>query len=244
MSARTGGHLAVAGPVLTLAVMVWLHVAFPGAVSPMNGLISDYAWVDTAGPLFTLGVLSLATGTAGLTYALARVEPSRSAAARVLLAGVSVALVTATLFPTDPAPEVSSVSGEIHRWSAALVFTGLPGAGWILARQTSELSSWRRASRAINVVSAVSVLALVSFLLSHPGSPVGDLFGGPAFYGLVERGLVLAQIVLILTMASGAVASAAMASGVAPGSRLRGATEPEAGTGPFTPLAGRDRIGR
>ncbi|GLX02814.1 DUF998 domain-containing protein [Microtetraspora sp. NBRC 16547] len=200
---RTGGRIAVAGPILTLSVMIWLHVAFPGTVDPMNGVISDYASVDTAGPLFALGVLSLAAGTAGLTYALARIEPARSAAARVLLAGVSVALALTALFPTDPSLGVGSATGEIHRWSTALVFTGLPCAGWILARQTRTLPGWRPIGRVLNGLSLTSVAILVVFLLTHPGSPAATLTG-VGFYGLVERMLIVSEVVLVLAMAAGA----------------------------------------
>ncbi|MCC5574967.1 DUF998 domain-containing protein [Microtetraspora sp. AC03309] len=200
----TGRRIAVAGPILTLSVMIWLHVAFPGTVDPMDAVISDYAWVDGAGPLFALGVLSLGAGTAGVTYVLAKVEPARSAAARVLLAGITVALALTALFPTDPSMGVSSATGEIHRWSTALVFTGLPCAGWILARQTRALPGWRNIGRVLTAASMVSVLILVVFLLNHPGSPVATLTGGAAFYGLVERFLVISEVVLVLAMAAGA----------------------------------------
>jgi hypothetical protein len=193
--------LTVAGPTLSLAVMTCLHVAFAGAVSPTSGLISDYALVARARPLFTLGVLSLAAGSVAVAYRLAQVEPWRSAAARVLLLTASVALVLTALFSTDRTPGVSSPGGEIHQWSAAVVFTSLPGAGWILARQTRELPGWGRARRRIRLISAVAVLALAAFLLCHPGSPVAELVGGPGFYGLLERLLVLAEIVLVLAMA-------------------------------------------
>ncbi|WP_248966255.1 DUF998 domain-containing protein [Sphaerisporangium perillae] len=193
--------LAVAGPTLTLAVMSYLQVGFAGAVSPTHGLISDYAWLAGAGPLFALGVLSLAAGSIAVAYGLAQVERSRSVAARALLMAASAALVLTALFPTDRMPGMRSLGGDIHRWSVAVVFTGLPGAGWILARQTRELPGWRRVRRRIRLISVVSVLALAAFLLCHPGSPVAELIGGPGFYGLLERLVVLVEIVLVLAMA-------------------------------------------
>jgi hypothetical protein len=194
-------RLAVAGPTLTLVVMAFLHVAFAGAVSPTHGLISDYAWLAGAGPLFTLGVLSLAAGSIAVAYGLAQVERSRSAAARALLMAASAALVLTALFPTDRTPGMSSLGGDIHRWSVAVVFTGLPGAGWILARRTRDVAGWRRATRRIQLISTVSVLTLIAYLLSHPSSPVAQLVGGPGFYGLLERLLVLVETVLVLAMA-------------------------------------------
>jgi hypothetical protein len=181
--------------------MFCLHVAFAGAVSPTHGLISDYAWPARTRTLFLLGVLSLAAGSIAVAYGLAHVEPSRSAAARVLLGAASAGLVLTAIFPTDRTPSLSSLDGEIHQWSVAVVFTGLPGAGWILAHQTWELPGWQRATRRIRLLSTVSALTLAAFLLCHPGSPVAELVGGPGFYGLLERLLVLAEIGLVLAMA-------------------------------------------
>ncbi|WP_067124570.1 DUF998 domain-containing protein [Microtetraspora malaysiensis] len=192
----TGGRIAVAGPILALSVMIWLHVAYPGAVDPLVAPVAGYAWVKGAGPLLALGVLSLTAGIAGLVSALARVEPARSAAARVLLTGVAVALTLAALWPVD--------ASEIHRWSIALVFTGLPCAAWILARQTRALPGWRTAGRVLDAVSLGSVLALAAYLLGRPGSPVAETIGGAAFYGLAERALVISDVVLVLAMAAAA----------------------------------------
>ncbi|WP_084518016.1 DUF998 domain-containing protein [Microtetraspora niveoalba] len=199
----TGGRIAVAGPILALSVMIWLHVAYAGVVDPMTGLVDGYAGVDGAGPLLALGVLSLAAGTAGLTRALARVEPARSAAARVLLAGVSVALVLTAVFPGADGPS----AGEIGRWSTALVFTGLPCAAWILARQTRTLPGWRTAGRVLNALSLASVLVLAAFLIGGPGSPAVALTGVAPFSGLAERALVLSEVVLVLAMAAAATRS-------------------------------------
>ncbi|WP_214105947.1 DUF998 domain-containing protein [Acrocarpospora catenulata] len=187
-------RLAMVGPGLALAVMGVLHLAFPGVVDPLSGLLSDYALGDRTGALFLLGMLALAAGSCAAAYTLAQWDPIRSAAARVLLLVASAGLVLSALFPTDPAPDVSSLSGEIHRWSTALVFTAIPGAGWILARQS------RRPLPLVRALSLASVMILASFLLSHPGSPVAELLGGPAFYGLLERALVVAEIALLIVM--------------------------------------------
>ncbi|HEX8006698.1 MAG TPA: DUF998 domain-containing protein [Trebonia sp.] len=187
--------LAVAGPSVALVAMLALHLVFPGQVDPLNGLLSDYALGEATGALFLLGMLALAAGACAAAYQLAAVDPVRSAAARVLLVMASAGLVLSAMFPTDPEPLVNSMSGEIHRWSTALVFTAIPGAGWILARQS------RQPLPVVRALALGSVAVLAAYLLSHPGSPVAELIGGPGFYGLLERLLVVLEIVLLITIA-------------------------------------------
>ncbi|GAA1014512.1 hypothetical protein Aple_047750 [Acrocarpospora pleiomorpha] len=187
--------LAVAGPSVALVLMVALHLLYPGVVDPMQGLLSDYALSEATGALFLLGMMALAAGACAAAYQLAEVDPIRSAAARVLLVMASAGLVLGAIFPTDAAPVVESLAGEIHRWSTALVFTALPGAGWILARQS------RTPLPVVRALALTSVAVLASFLLSHPGSPMAELIGGPEFYGLLERLLVVLEIVLLIVIA-------------------------------------------
>ncbi|GIH27515.1 hypothetical protein Aph01nite_58250 [Acrocarpospora phusangensis] len=189
-------RLAVAGPSVALAVMLLLHLLFPGVVDPLNGLLSDYALGEGTAALFVLGMLALAAGACAAAYHLATVDPVRSAAARVLLVMASAGLVLSAVFPTDAAPVVNTLSGEIHRWSTALVFTALPGAGWILARQS------RRPLPGVRALSLASVVTLAAYLLSHPGSPVAELIGGTAFYGLLERLVVVLEIVLLISISA------------------------------------------
>ncbi|GAA0428511.1 hypothetical protein Acor_71290 [Acrocarpospora corrugata] len=189
-------RLAIAGPSVALVMMGALHLVFPGVVDPLRGLLSDYALGEGTGALFLLGMLALAGGACAAAYQLAAVDPVRSAAARVLLVMASAGLVLSAVFPTDAAPTLDSLSGEIHRWATALVFTAIPGAGWILARQSRQPLPLVRAL----ALSSVAVLAF--FLLSHPGSPVAELIGGPGFYGLLERLLVVLEIVLLIAIAA------------------------------------------
>ncbi|MFB9878317.1 DUF998 domain-containing protein [Planobispora siamensis] len=188
--------LAMGGAVLALVAMVYAHLAAGGAVDPMNELISDYALLDGTAWALVLGTLALASGCLWTAYGLTGTDPAGSAAARVLLVAGALGLLLTASFPTDAAPDVVSITGEIHRWSAAVVFTALPCAGWMLARRSRDT--------ALLTVSAASVVLLAAFLAAHPGSLTADLIGGAAYYGLVERLLMLAEIALVLLAARGA----------------------------------------
>ncbi|GAA3114788.1 hypothetical protein GCM10010466_02270 [Planomonospora alba] len=186
-------RLGRAGAVLAAAATAYAHLAAGGAVDPMSGLVSDYALVDATAWALVGGTLALASGCLWTAYGLARTDPLRSAAARVLLLAGALGLLLTAAFPTDPAPGVVSVAGEIHRWSAAVVFTALPGAGWLLGRRYGDA--------VLRAVSAASAALLAAFLAAHPGSPFADLVGGPDYYGLVERLLLAAEMALVFLAA-------------------------------------------
>ncbi|MFI6793558.1 DUF998 domain-containing protein [Nonomuraea sp. NPDC050383] len=200
--ATLGG--AVAATVAAAGALGYTEVALPA-----QPLISDYALVPGGTIPVLGGMLALAVACVFLAYGLAQREPSRSAAARVLLVAAAGGLMLGAVFPTDPAAsEISSMAGEIHRWASAVVFTALPVAGWTLARDASAprrrsgphgsgASRWN----AVRAVSVTSALVLAAFLAAHPASFLSPLIGGDAYYGLLERGLVVSEIALVALMA-------------------------------------------
>ena len=114
----------------------------------------------------------------------------------MLLLAAAPGLMLSAVFPTDPAPGVGSIGGEIHRWSAAVVFTTLPWpAGCSAAAPANRAAVGRQR--------VLSVVFLAGFLAAHPASFTSDLIGGAAYYGLLERALVLAEITLIFLAARG-----------------------------------------
>ncbi len=183
----------VAGALLALGATVYAHVAAGGRVDPMKTLISDYALFDVSSWAMICGTIALAMGSMWVAYGLARVDPARSAAARVLFLAGALGLLLTAAFTTDAAPDVTSAGGEIHRWSAAVVFTALPCAGWMLGR--------RFRSPALPAVSALAVASLAVFLAAHPGSLVSALIDGPDYYGLVQRLLVLSDAAVVFLAA-------------------------------------------
>ncbi|MFF4410896.1 DUF998 domain-containing protein [Streptosporangium sp. NPDC001559] len=184
----------VAAALLAVAATLYAHVA-AGQVDPMTTLISDYALLGASAPAMVLGTIALAVGSVWVSYGLARVDPARSAAARVLFLAGAVGLLLTAAFTTDTASGAVSAGGEIHRWSAAVVFTALPCAGWLLGR--------RFRNPLLSVVSVLSVVLLAAFLAAHPGSLVSSLIEGPGYYGLLQRLLVLSDALVVLLAALG-----------------------------------------
>ncbi|MEV4570877.1 DUF998 domain-containing protein [Nonomuraea sp. NPDC049419] len=193
---------------MTLKQTFWstvlLTVASAGALAyaqvalPSQVLLSDYALVSGGLLPVLVGMLALAGACLGLAYGLAASDPARTAATRVLLLAGAAGLMMSAIFPTDPGTsQVGSLSGEIHRWSAAVVFTSLPVAGWTLARGRGGTPRWN-AVRAMAMASGVS---LAVYLAAHPASFTSPLIGGAAYYGLLERAVVLAEMGLLVAMA-------------------------------------------
>jgi hypothetical protein len=193
MSNRGIEAVAVAGALTAASALGYAQFALPE-----QALLSDYALVPGGMVPVLIGMMALAGACMSLAYGLAAREPARSAAARVLLLAATAGLMLSAVFPTDPGMEAAkSLPGEIHRWSSAIVFTALPVAGWALARGRAALPKWNRV-RALSVTAGV---ALAAYLAAHPASITSPLIGGGAYYGLLERGVVLADIALIVCMA-------------------------------------------
>ncbi|MBN6056246.1 DUF998 domain-containing protein, partial [Nonomuraea sp. RK-328] len=215
-AAAPGG--AVAGAV-TCALAAAGTLVYTEVALPAQPLLSDYALVPGGTIPVLGGMLALAGACVFLAYGLAARVPSRSAAARVLLVAAAGGLMLSAVFPTDPsAAELSSMAGEIHRWASAVVFTALPVAGWVLARDASAPLRHPQSSgsprghvvprpsgsprwNVVRAVSVTSALALAAFLAAHPASFLSSLIGGDAYYGLLERALALSEIALVVLMA-------------------------------------------
>ncbi|MEW9555191.1 DUF998 domain-containing protein [Nonomuraea sp. NPDC050783] len=193
----------VAGTLASAAALAYAELALPA-----QPLLSDYALVPGGLVPVLAGMLALAGACLTLAYGLASAEPARTAATRVLLLAGAAGLMMSAIFPTDPGTaQLGTLSGEIHRWSAAVVFTSLPVAGWTLARGRGAAARWN----AVRALSVAAALTLAAYLAAHPASVTSPLIGGAAYYGLLERAVVLAEMVLLAVMAL-ATATAARGS--------------------------------
>lgn len=165
---------------------------------PAQPLLSHYAVVPGGLPPTLLGMLALAVACVSLAYGLATADPRATAATRVLLLAAAAGLMLSALFPTDPpGTELKSLAGEIHRWSAAVVFTTLPVAGWTLARGRARMAGWT----AVRALAVTAALVLALYLAAHPVSFTSAWIGGAGYYGLLERALVVAEMALLVAMA-------------------------------------------
>jgi uncharacterized protein DUF998 len=183
----------VIGTAVSACALAYAQVALPAQV-----LLSDYALLSGGVVPVLIGMLALAGACLCLAYGLAATDPLRTAATRVLLLAGAAGLMMSAIFPTDPGTsQVGTLSGEIHRWSAAVVFTSLPVAGWVLARGRAATPRWN----AVRAMSVASGLTLAVYLAAHPATLTSTLINGGAYYGLMERGVVLAEMVLLMAMA-------------------------------------------
>ncbi|PZG13528.1 DUF998 domain-containing protein [Nonomuraea aridisoli] len=193
MTPRGCARLSVAATVTAAGALAYAETALPAQV-----LLSHYALVPGGLAPVIAGMLALAGACVWLAYGLAVTDPVRTAATRVLLLAGAAGLVLSAIFPTDPSgSHLDTVSGEIHRWAAAVVFTSLPVAGWMLARGRTGTPGWN-AVRALSVAAGVT---LAVYLAAHPASFTSSFVNGGAYYGLLERAVVVADMALIVAMA-------------------------------------------
>jgi Protein of unknown function (DUF998) len=182
--------LAVAGLVLSLFPIVYLHVASVGELSPISHTISDYIFVANGTGLLATTALSLAAASVALLLALfARGLPRRGPVAWLIglwAAGLAVAAV----FPTDPTGTPTSFSGAVHRYAGAVMFVSLPLAGWLISRRFISSTPVRRFSVAAGITS-------LAFMLSH----VSLVHENAVLLGLFERVLFALLYGLLFTLA-------------------------------------------
>ncbi|MEU7900810.1 DUF998 domain-containing protein [Nonomuraea sp. NPDC049152] len=180
---------------LVAALVCLAALAYAHLVLPPQPLVSDYALVPGGMPLVVVGMLALASGCVFLAYGLAVRDPARTAATRMLLIAAAGGLMLSAVFPTDPGM-AKSVSGEVHRWASAVVFTSLPVAGWTLARGRAALPRWNL----VRSLAMTSVVALAVYLAAHPATLTSALIGGESYYGLLERAVIVAEVALVVMM--------------------------------------------
>ncbi|MEU5695986.1 DUF998 domain-containing protein [Actinosynnema sp. NPDC020468] len=187
--------LAVASLVLSLFPIVYLHVASVGELSPISHTISDYIFVAHGSGLLAVTALSLAAGSVCLLLCLFSCGLPRRGPVALLIALWSAGLAVVAVFPTDPTGTPTSVSGLVHRYAGAVMFTSLPLAGWLISRRFIRSTAVRRFSFAAGVTS-------LAFMLSHAAVFVSN---GAVYLGLFERVLfaLLYGLLFALAVAAG-----------------------------------------
>jgi hypothetical protein len=194
--------LAVMGLVLSLLPIFYLHMTAAGEINPISEVVSDYIFVDGGAGLLALGSLTLAAASAALLLVLVARGVPRQEPAAWLLGLWSVGLVFVALFPTDPTGAPTTLSGAVHRYAGAVMFTSLPLAGWLLSRRNIPSSTVRRLSVAAGIASVAFMLVHVSVV--QQGTSL-------VLLGLFERALFVLLYGLLF-----AVAAAVATRGVAP----------------------------
>lgn len=180
--------VALGGSLCAATLLTYMVVTLPDRL-----MLSDYVHVAGGLEPFVGGLLALAVAA----LAVSRLAAPGCRGAAVALRVSAGATVVAAAFPTDatrvPSP---SLSGQIHRYAALLVFVGVPLAGWLLARGVPGA-----AARAVRWVVFVSAVAVAATLLMHPHSPVAEALGRPGWEGVFQRALATSDLVLLAAMA-------------------------------------------
>jgi hypothetical protein len=197
----------VAGPILFVAVFLVEGATRPGydAVRHFVSLLSlgDRGWVQIAN--FVVAGLLFGAFAAGVARAWTSGHGSRWVPR--LIAGVGVGLAVSGVFVADPAlgyppgtpdaiPTSASWHGGIHYLGAAVVFLGLPSAGFIAARRFAAGGR----SRLATFSRAAALVVLVGWLAPFTiAQAMGD---GVRIAGLLQRLAVAAGFSWVVVLAA------------------------------------------
>jgi hypothetical protein len=209
-----GARAGLAGVLLALVIIGAMHLVGPSSqVDPIRRTISEYALLP-GGWLFDVAVVGLALGSAGVIAALvaARLASARSLPV-VLLGAWCVGLLLVVAFEKTNWSIGPSVSGYIHRYASLVAFIALPLGALLLARRQRH----DRAARPFRLgVQVGSWLALASFLPIVAAIALRGVIGVPWWravpLGLLERGLALAEVVVVALLGLWALAHARRAA--------------------------------
>lgn len=185
--APIGVFLGVVGLVFAALLMGGLNLVALGRMDPLTTTMSDYVFVPGAGWMFPASLLAMFAAGAGVGVGLWSRGLLDGVLVRVSLGLALLGLVLAATFETDPGDASVSMSAQIHRYAAGVVFFCVPITAFLVARQLS-----RRRSLYAGVV--VTSVLLVLFLTCHLG-PLEQVLGG--FSGLLQRVLFCSQLVVL-----------------------------------------------
>ncbi|MEV2237028.1 DUF998 domain-containing protein [Micromonospora sp. NPDC049891] len=215
---RNSGALALGG-ILLAAVLTVIGHAGVSDLDPVSLTVSDYA-VSDSGEVIHLAMLLLAAASAVLIPALSRLDQPesdrpagtpapvgrRGPYAEWLLAVWAGGLLVSGLVPTNPPGTDMGTAAYVHRYASVVAFLALPIAGWLLA---ARLPAGARTGIWLRTLTVTSLLLAVAMAWSaYPGDR--------AYYGLIERALILAEVALLTVVAATLAATANGRAVVAP----------------------------
>lgn len=185
--APVGVFLGVAGLVFAALFMGGLNVVAAGYMSPLDTTMSDYVFVPRGGWLFPASLLAMLVGGVGVLIGLSARGLLRGVWPKAVLGLAMLGLLLAAVFPTDFGDRSVTLSAQIHRYAAGVVFFAVPIAVLLVARRLP-----RRKSLYVSVF--VTTVLLTLFLTCHLG-PMEAYFGHLS--GLLQRLLFVAELVLL-----------------------------------------------
>jgi hypothetical protein len=185
--APVGVFLGVVGLVFAALLMGGLNVVAYDRMNPMNTTMSDYVFVPGAGWMFPAALLAMCVAGAGAAVGLAARGLLRGLLPKLSLGLALVGLLLAAVFPTDLGDVSLSLSAQIHRYAAGVVFFCVPITAALVARRTER-------RRALYVGATIASVLLVLFLTCHLG-PMPDALGEMS--GLLQRLLFVSELAVL-----------------------------------------------
>ena len=210
--ARVLASVSIAGLATAVVATVVGHIGLGPGYDPLKLTVSDYA-LSNRGMTIEIAMVALAFGAvallAGLRAAGARVRGLPT----VLISIWSVGLLIAAIIPTDPIGATTmSTAAYVHRYASVTAFVALPIAAAVLAARFGALGpTWSRLVSTIRRLCVACAFGVA--LLWYVAFP-----GGRAMMGLVERGLIGVEIIILAVLSISAFRLA--------GTRIANATPP------------------
>jgi heme A synthase len=203
--APVGVFLGVVGLVFAALLMGGLNIVAADQMNPLDTTMSDYVFVEGAGWMFPAALLAMCVAGAGVGIGLAARGLLRGVLPKLSLGLAIVGLLLAAAFETDMGDESVTLSAQIHRYAAGVVFFCVPITAALVARKMAD-------RRALYVGATVATVLLALFLTCHLG-PMPDALG--ELSGLLQRLLFVAELVVLgqlVRIASRAPAGYALAA--------------------------------
>jgi hypothetical protein len=184
--APIGVFLGVAGLVFAALLMAGLNAVAFETMSPLNTTMSDYVFMPGAGWMFPAALLAMCAAGMGVGVGLAARGLLHGVLPKLSLGLAMLGLLLAAAFPTDLG-ESLTLSAQIHRYAAGVVFFCVPITAVLVARRVARAGS-------LYTGAAVATGLLALFLTCHLG-PMPDALGEMS--GLLQRLLFVSELVVL-----------------------------------------------
>lgn len=185
--APVGVFLGVVGLVFAALLMGGLTVVAADRMSPLNTTMSDYVFVPGAGWMFPAALLAMCVAGVGVGFGLSARGLLRGVLPKLSLGLAMLGLLLAAAFETDLGDQSVTLSAQIHRYAAGVVFFCVPITAALVARRMTG-------GHALYLGAAVATVLLVLFLTCHLG-PMPDALGDLS--GLLQRLLFVAELAVL-----------------------------------------------
>ncbi|WP_037263940.1 DUF998 domain-containing protein [Kibdelosporangium aridum] len=182
--ALLGGALVVTG---------CMTAALSGQVDPVTDPVSDYVFHGAGGALFVAAVLLLLFAGLLVRAGMNGARMPRDRTVSVLFGLWYAGLLLCVVFPGDRLVTDQTLSGHIHRFGGAVLFTCLPVACWLLARSLRSEPRWASVATWIRRFAVLVLACAAMFGVAQivPWLPKG----------LLERVALSAELALLVALA-------------------------------------------